>query len=200
MTNADRALWQSVSDEEVNDLMARFDTDGNHVLDMDEFVTLAINLEVPVGKLARSRYKVHVTILLLLVYALMLTLLIMRLLGLGFVDASYWSVTTLFTVGSSSTSPGRHTWLAVPVAVGLGFLALLVDAVAERARCRDDESDEIDENDDMLVTPHRVAARGNDARQGDVEGSRTGRRPSGGSMDDAAAIPPEDSSELLRVQ
>ena len=181
----------------MNDLMARFDTDGNHVLDMDEFVTLAINLEVPVGKLARSRYKVHVTILLLLVYALMLTLLIMRLLGLGFVDASYWSVTTLFTVGSSSMSPGRHTWVAVPVAVGLGFLALLVDAVAERARCRDDESDE---NDDMHVAPHRVASRGNDARQEDIEVSRTGRRPSGESTGDAAAIPPEDSSELLRVQ
>jgi hypothetical protein len=174
--------------------MVRFDTDGNHMLDIDEFVTLAINLEVPVGKLARSRYKVHVTTLLLLVYALMLTLLSMRLYELELVDASYWSVTTLFTVGSGSTSPGRHTWVAVPVAVGLGFLALLVDAVAERARCSDDESD------DMLVAPHRVAARGSDAQQEDIEGSRTERRPPGGSTSDAAARPFEDSSELFRVQ
>jgi hypothetical protein len=178
--------------------MARFDTDGNHMLDVDEFAMLAINLEVPVGKLARSRHKVHVAILFLVVYALMLTLLSMRLLGLGLVDASYWSVTTLFTVGSGSTgsTPGRHTWLGVPIAAGLGFLALLVDALVERARCRDDESDE---SDDILV-PHRIAGRGNDARQVDMEGSRTKTRSPGGSTGAAAARPSENSSELLRVQ
>ncbi len=170
--------------------MARFDMDCDRMLVVDEFAALASHLKVPVGKQARSRYVLHVATLLAVVYTLLFTFLCMHVLDLGYVDASYWAVSTLSTVGSSRISAGKHAWLAAPIFLGLGVIALLVNAVAERVWVGDDEGDE------ELVAPPRIAVR--EARPGDIEVGRAGTRP--GPSGDLAVTPAEDSGELFRVQ
>jgi hypothetical protein len=179
-----------VSDEDVDDFMTSCDMDCDRMLVVDEFATLATNLKVPVGMQARSRYVLYVATLLAVVYTLLFTVVCMHVLDLGFVDASYWAVSTLSTVGSSKISAGMPSWLAVPIFLGLCVIALLVNAVAERVWIGDDEGD------DGLVAPPRTAER--KARPGDIEDGRAGTRtgPSG----DLAASPAEDSGEIFRVQ
>jgi hypothetical protein len=123
----------------VEDFMESFDVDGNHVLDVDEFAHLATKLKVPVGKIARSYLHLRFSLIMVSGYLLLFSALVMHELDLGAMDAAYFSVVTLATVGFGDISPRRKVWLVLPIFLGLGIVAILVNAVADHISIGDDD-------------------------------------------------------------
>ena len=134
---------QDIDDHDVEDFVKTFDVDGNHVLDVDEFANLATKLKVPVGKIARSYLHLRFSLIIVGGYLLIFSALVMHELDLSAMDAAYFSVVTLATVGFGDISPRRKVWLVLPIFLGLGIVAILVNAVADHISIGedDDESD-----------------------------------------------------------
>ncbi len=119
------------SADEVDAFMRVFDKNEDGMIDIDEFVSIANKLEVPVGRLARTTLRFQFTLALFIVYLVVFSVIAAFALGIGSVDAIYFSVVTLSTTGFGDINARTAMWLVLPIWLGLGLLAILIGAVVD---------------------------------------------------------------------
>jgi len=117
--------------EEVRELIRDHDTDGDGVLDVDEFATVATELDVQVGKMARRMLKLRFAIGMTILFVIFFAVLVAFILSVDAVDAVYFSVVTLSTVGLGdiTPTPQARAFLTIPIFVALGLVALVIESI-----------------------------------------------------------------------
>jgi len=119
--------------EQVDDLIEEFDDDGDKVLDIDEFAFAATELDVDAGKIARRALKLKFALLTLGFVAFLFALLVLFVFDLTVVDAFYYTIVTLSTVGLGDITPSPEVRapITVPIFILLGLVALLIESITE---------------------------------------------------------------------
>jgi len=121
-----------ISSDDLDLIISKYDADGNGVLDIDEFADAANSLGVEFGPVARDTLKLYFSSFLLGGYTVLFCIISGLALNISAVDSIYYTVVTFTTVGLGDItpqSPGVRGALILPIFVGLGLLALVIQAV-----------------------------------------------------------------------
>ena len=112
-------LGITLSDSQFDQLVKEID-DGDGEIDRAEFKATAAALSLPVGKAARTKYRLYITVIVNILWLLMGMLVMGALEGWTMVDSLYFCVVTLTTVGLGDYVP------ATPQGIKTGFFYCMV--------------------------------------------------------------------------
>ena len=131
-----RKLRIHLSEAEVISVMQTFDTDGDGVLDINEFQQIAINFDVDVNGMAIEKFKTRAVLILLLVWTLMFSTYFALIEKLTFLDGVWFALCTFTTIGLGDVTPSvEYRWIAVFfIFFGLGFVSMAIDAIVSNIR------------------------------------------------------------------
>lgn len=133
LQNALRYLGRKMSLEEAEAVVVLFDRDQDGGLDDREFAAAAHVLEIPVGKEARNILRLQFSVIALAISFSTFVLVSARVLGLSAVDAVYFSLVTLTTIGYGDISPPPkdRAWFTLLIFLCLGNVAVVLSSVTE---------------------------------------------------------------------
>lgn len=112
-------LGITLSDLEFDQLVKEID-DGDGEIDRAEFKATTAALSLPVGKAARTKYRLYITVIVNILWLLMGMVVMGALEGWTMVDSLYFCVVTLTTVGLGDYVP------ATPQGIKTGFFYCMV--------------------------------------------------------------------------
>lgn len=122
------------SEADFQSLVDEIDADGNHVLDLDEFKHAVTILKLPIGRVARTKVRLQISVVVSFLWLFLGMFIIGHIEGWTYVDSFYFSVMTLTTVGLGDFVPSSRPGTVFGFfycMVGLGLIALLVTAIGE---------------------------------------------------------------------
>ena len=106
--------------------MGTFDKNGDGKIDIDEVVSIANKLQVPV---ARATMRFRFTLTLFVAYLVAFAVVAAFALEIDSVDALYFSVVALSNTGFDDINARTAMCLILPFWLGLGLLAILISAI-----------------------------------------------------------------------
>ncbi len=131
-------------------MLIMFDRDEDGGLDDREFAAAAHELKIPVGKESRNILRLQFSMLALAISFSIFVLISAHVIQLSAVDAVYFSLVTLTTIGFGDISPPPkdRAWFTLPIFVCLGNVAVVVGSVAEVLGQSDGAADGEEPSDD----------------------------------------------------
>ena len=123
-------------------LVADTDDEGTGMIELDEFKLAAAELNLPLGKAARTRVRLGVSVLTAIVWIFVGSFAYVLLEDWRYVDSLYFCVVTLTTIGLGDKVPSSQagvTFNYFYCVVGLGLIALLLTAISEYMNALADE-------------------------------------------------------------
>jgi len=121
-------------EEDFQALVEEIDEDGTRSLDLKEFKHTTTMLGLPLGKVARTKVRLQISVLVSVLWLFMGMFAIELIEGWSHVDSFYFSVMTLTTVGLGDFVPQSRSGTIFGFfycMVGLGLIALLVTAIGD---------------------------------------------------------------------
>lgn len=115
-------------------LMAETDDEGTGMIELDEFKLAAAKLKLPLGKAARTRVRLYVSVLTAIAWIFVGSGAYVELEGWRYLDSLYFCVVTLTTIGLGDLVPITEagvTFHYFYCVIGLGLIALLLTAVSD---------------------------------------------------------------------
>jgi hypothetical protein len=133
LQNALRHLGRKMSLEEAEAVLILFDRDEDGGLDDREFAAAANVLNIPVGKESRNILRLQFSMLALAISFSLFVLISAYVIQLSAVDAVYFSLVTLTTIGYGDITPPPkdRAWFTLLIFVCLGNVAVVISSVAE---------------------------------------------------------------------
>jgi hypothetical protein len=122
------------SEEDFQSLVDEIDEDESHTLDLDEFKLAVTILKLPIGRVARTKVRLQISVVVSVLWLFLGMFMIGHIEGWTYLDSFYFSVMTLTTVGLGDFVPASRQGIVFAFfycMVGLGLIALLVTAIGE---------------------------------------------------------------------
>ena len=123
-------------------LMVDTDDEGTGMIELDEFKVAAAKLNLPLGKAARTRMRLFVSVFTAVAWLFLGSFAYVSLEDWRYLDSVYFCVVTLTTIGLGDfvpSTPAGVTFHYFYCVVGLGLIALLLTAISEFVNALADE-------------------------------------------------------------
>ena len=123
-------------------LVAETDDEGTGMIELDEFKLAAAQLKLPLGKAARARMRLGLSVFTAIAWLFVGSLAYVYLEDWRYLDSIYFCVVTLTTIGLGDFVPSSQagvTFHYFYCVVGLGLIALLLTAVSDLMNAFADE-------------------------------------------------------------
>ena len=121
-------------EEDFQKLIDEIDDDHSRTLDIKEFRQAATLLRLPIGRVARTKVRLQISVLVSICWLFLGMFIMTRIEGWDYLDSFYFAVMTLTTVGLGDFVPSSRPGTVFGFfycMVGLGLIALLVTAIGE---------------------------------------------------------------------
>lgn len=127
-------LGINAREEDFQMLVEEIDEDENRTLDLAEFKRAVTLLRLPVGRVARTKVRLQISVIVSVLWLFLGMFVIHQIERWDYLDSFYYSVMTLTTVGLGDFVPASRSGTVFSFfycMVGLGLIALLVTAIGE---------------------------------------------------------------------
>jgi hypothetical protein len=114
--------------------VAETDDEGTGMIELDEFKSAAAKLNLPLGKAARARMRLGLSVFTAIAWLFVGSFAYVYLEDWRYLDSLYFCVVTLTTIGLGDFVPSSQagvTFHYFYCVVGLGLIALLLTAVSD---------------------------------------------------------------------
>ena len=121
-------------EEDFQELVKEIDKDDTKEIDLDEFRLAVTLLRLPIGRVARTKVRLEISVIVSVLWLFLGMFAMSSIEGWTYLDAFYFSVMTLTTVGLGDFVPNSRPGTMFGFfycMIGLGLVALLVTAIGE---------------------------------------------------------------------